>query len=184
CIWVPVQTISVTTGVQYGATLYYKVDHLSEVDVEVCLSAKSSLEETIPFDIQSVSTLDSELPGGWFRLSIEFSIPVGQDEDTKQGGAVGLIIAIVSEDAARDFDIKVWLGQLNVYPIAPPSSAAYTPMMLWADFSSPSSKDTPGTLSWEVAASFPPLPAMTIKSPDDPTSAWTVQPSNSWFPQF
>lgn len=39
-----------------------------------------------------------------------------------------------------------------------------------------------GTLSWEVAASFPVVKELAIKTPNDPLSAWNLQPTIDWFP--
>jgi mannosyl-glycoprotein endo-beta-N-acetylglucosaminidase len=62
--------------------------------------------------------------------------------------------------------------------------------VLWADFTpTPASSHRPtapflGTLSWEVATSFPIVTQSVIKSPEDPLPAWNLQPTIDWFPSF
>ena len=63
-------------------------------------------------------------------------------------------------------------------------------MVLWADYTpdattvEPAGSRPRGTLSWEVAACFPRIPKIRIAPPEDPLSAWNIQPTISWFPSF
>ncbi|KAG6910189.1 hypothetical protein DXG01_012638 [Tephrocybe rancida] len=178
CIWVPVQTLSVTPGKTYGASLYYKIDSPAQAAADLGVTVKAlPAGSASTFEVQPVPApdTDSDLPGGWSKLSIQLSVPESQGGSRTQAGAIGLIVAIVAEDATVDLDLKIHLGQLNVYPIPPPGTAVSSPTMLWANFTTPASKDAAGTLLGGV---------ITVSSPDDPISAWTVQPSNAWFPQF
>ncbi|KAG6840953.1 hypothetical protein C0991_003013 [Blastosporella zonata] len=184
CIWVPIQTVSVSTGKSYEATLYYKVNDAGQADIDLGMSVKPLSADDTPFEVQHVPVSDVDLPGGWTKISIQLSVPTEQQGAVTQTGAIGLVVAIVAEDAAKDLAVKIRVGQLNVYAIPPLATAVHSPTMLWANFATSASKDTPGTLSWEVAASFQPLTAITVNSPDDPVSAFTVQPSNIWFPRF
>ncbi|KAG6873607.1 hypothetical protein C0995_013980 [Termitomyces sp. Mi166 len=185
-IWIPIQTLSVTTGTKYGATLYYKVVETGQADLDLGLSVKSSAPDVnvAPFEVQPIADANSEFPSGWSKLSIQLDVPPKQDQITKQRGAIGLLVAIVAEDPTQNLDVKICIGQLNVYPMPPLTAAVHSPMILWANFNAPKSKDTPGMLSWEVSASFPSLTSTNVNSPDDPVSAWAVQPSNDWFPRF
>ncbi|KAG6830210.1 hypothetical protein H0H87_008854 [Tephrocybe sp. NHM501043] len=184
CIWVPVQTLTITTGRTYGATVYYRVDDPGNADVDLGLNVKPISTDGTSFDIQPATAPEAELPGGWSQISIQITVPGAQKGVNVQTGAIGLVVAILTADQTKDLDVKIRIGQLNVYAIPPATTAIHSPMMLWADFTTPASKDISGKLSWEVAASFPPLTTITVTSPDDPRSAWTVQPSNNWFPQF
>ncbi|KAG6820456.1 hypothetical protein H0H93_000210 [Arthromyces matolae] len=181
-IWIPIQTLSVTASKTYEAVLYYKVDHPGQAELDVGLSVNALAPDAIPFEIEPATVTD--LSNGWSRLVIHFVAPSPQEPASKPQGAIGLVLSIITEDASQNMDVKIRLGQLNVYPITPTTAAVYDPMVLWADFARPKANDTQGTLSWEVGASFPPLAAITVKDADDPISAWTIQPSNSWFPQF
>ncbi|KAH0586839.1 hypothetical protein H2248_005684 [Termitomyces sp. 'cryptogamus'] len=183
-IWIPIQTLSITSGTKYGATLYYKIVETGQTDLDLGLSVKSSAPDAVSFEIQPIADTDSELPGGWSKVSIQLSIPMEQDQIAKRKSAIGLIVALLTEDPSKNLDVKIRIGQLNVYPVQPSTAAVHSHIMLCANFTAPKSKDTPGMLSWEVGASFLPLTSINIMSPDDPVSAWAVQPSNNWFPQF
>jgi len=103
---------------------------------------------------------------------------------------LGLVIAIVSENPTEPLQLPFLLGQLNVCPHLPFTFTEEDPLVLWADFTpTPASSKRPiapllGTLSWEVATSFPIVTQTIIKSPEDPLPAWNIQPTIDWFPSF
>ncbi|KAG6890061.1 hypothetical protein C0992_003159 [Termitomyces sp. T32_za158] len=181
-VWIPIQTLSLTPGTIYKATLYYKVIKSGQADLDLGFSVKSGTDATL-IEVQPIGNSDSELPGNWTELSIQLAVSTRENRVTKQTSAIGLIVAIIAEDPTQDLDIELRIGQLNIYPM-PPTTVAHHPIILWADFTEPDSQDISGLLSWEVGASFPPLTPISITSPNDPISAWPVQPSNDWFPRF
>ncbi|KAF8075804.1 glycoside hydrolase family 85 protein [Lyophyllum atratum] len=185
CIWVPIQSVSISKGKYYEATLCYKVGNADQVELDLGLSIKL-VNGSHALEITPVAIADSELPESWSKLSIQFSASEGQEVPMHIGGALGLVVAIVAEDPSKSLEMTIHVGQLNVYAVPPPTitPAMHSPMILWADFETPTFKGAPGILSWEVAASFPPLGDIEVKSPDEPVSAWTVHPSNKWFPQY
>lgn len=188
CLWLPVQSISHTSGQSYDATVVFKIDRGSEAaDFDIGLSVKSTgvAGDVELVDVNAIPTNDAELSGGWTKLSIRFVVAENRDARGSVTGAIGLIIAVVMDDPSLPLDLSILLGQLNVYPSIPNSAAPYQPQVLWADFvGSKSTTTLSGNLTWEVAASFPPLNAINVTSPDDPAPAWITQPSNKWFPAF
>ncbi|KAG6877821.1 hypothetical protein C0993_003605 [Termitomyces sp. T159_Od127] len=184
-VWIPIQTLSLTRGTTYKATLYYKVVKSGHADLDLGFSVKAlaSGADAALFEVHPIVHSDNELQGGWSELSIQFDVSTKQDQVTQQTSAIGLIVAIIAEDPTQDLDIEIRIGQLNVYPV-PSTIAVRSPMILWADFTVPESEDISGTLSWEVGASMPPLSPISINSPNDPVSAWPIQSSIGWFPQF
>nr|GAT43296.1 glycoside hydrolase family 85 protein [Mycena chlorophos] len=202
CIYIPIQSASITANQTYEATLVYKLDEEDpNVDLDIALSARhvtSSSGEAI----QVVPQASPELPGdaGWTKLCIRFT----SSTTTKAG--LGLVVSIVTEDASKALNMALLLGQLNAYPTPSPAAPKTTPTILWADFApSKSSNSSPldGLLTWEVAATFAPLAGLTLAGADDPTPAWplALNPSpspslssttshtsntttSSWFPRF
>ncbi|KAJ7667092.1 glycosyl hydrolase family 85-domain-containing protein [Mycena rosella] len=181
CVWLPVQSVTITPGELYEATAVYKVDQEdANVDLDIALSVKllssSAVANVVP---QSVSS--AALPGGWTKLRAPAATP---DLSTK--AALGLVVSLVSEDAAQPLTLALLLGQLNAYPAPPPAAPAHAPMLLWADFAAASpTAPLDGTLTWEVAATFAPLAPLTLRGAEDPASAWPVAPSaERWFPRF
>ncbi|KAF5371992.1 hypothetical protein D9615_008138 [Tricholomella constricta] len=179
CIWVPVQSVAMTKGRRYEAKIIYKADCPAHADVDIGLSMRLASGDNDSSQVTPVAHID-DTGGGWSQLTIQFSAAEDQGAPTATG-ALGLIIAIVTEDPSQPLDITLLLGQLNVFGVPPPGVATHTPALLWADFSA---KDGQGTLTWEVAAAFPPLNEIRIKTPNDPVSAWAIHPSNRWFPHF
>lgn len=183
CIWVPIQSLAISTGKHYEATLCYKMPNLEQVELDLGLSAKLA-DDSALLQVTPIAIADSELPGGWSKLSIQLFVPKGHAAPAHIEVALGLVVAIVAEDPSQALDVTILVGQMNVYAVPPQNAAVHTPTILWANFVPPTSKDAPGNLSWDVGVSFPPLSNINITSPDDPISAWTVHPSNKWFPEY
>ncbi|KIK62945.1 glycoside hydrolase family 85 protein, partial [Collybiopsis luxurians FD-317 M1] len=201
CIWLPVQSLTITAGRVYEAEAFYKLEtELPDADVDVALSIKatpsppsqSSPEPKVtPFVSQ-----DSNSTRGWTNLKIHFVFP-NLPAAIAQSASIGLVVTVVTEDTTRPLALSFLLGQLNVYPCLPPSIPPHVPSLIWADFrpaastgketgSSSSPATTPlGFLTWDVAASLPPVKLPLITSPDDPVAAWPGQPSaQQWFPRL
>ncbi|KDR71031.1 hypothetical protein GALMADRAFT_801556 [Galerina marginata CBS 339.88] len=191
-LWLPVHSLSITPHKSYEATAIYKLDNgsTSQVDTEFALTLKSlpGSKEDFICDITSTSTID--LSGGWTKLTIQFKTTTEDGTSTPPSRvAIGLVIAILTEEPTNAVQLSFLLGQLNVSPYLPQSYTEEDPIILWADHS-PKTLNTQaatrfsGTLTWEVAVCFPRLTSIGISSPEDPLSAWNGQPTIDWFPSF
>ncbi|OCH93261.1 hypothetical protein OBBRIDRAFT_749870 [Obba rivulosa] len=188
CLWVPIQSLSITPQNFYEMSLVYRVTSSPEVDIDIGLSVES-LDNPSAVSI-SVSPVPNRYPteslGEWARLTVEFSLP--SDRETGALVASGLVLGLVMEDPTQDVQIFIDLGALSVYtrPKAPQVSRK-RPKLIWADFkphSASSGERFCGTVSWEVAESFDALTDLTITSPEDPQPAWVLESSIPPFSYF
>jgi mannosyl-glycoprotein endo-beta-N-acetylglucosaminidase len=180
CVWLPIQSLSVTPLLQYTACVIFKALPMGEtpVDIDVGLTIKC------PGSTLEVSTISAteELPGDWTRQMLTFAQPESQKDTPVM---VGLVVGFATEDPSQTLQFSILLGQLAVYPATPPPPphlCIASPRILWADFQREGECKS-GVLTWEVAAAFPPisLPS-TISSPDDPMPLWSLDRSDHAFP--
>ncbi|KAF9475825.1 glycoside hydrolase family 85 protein [Pholiota conissans] len=190
-LWLPIQSLYITPQKPYFASIVYKVDPLPEsVETEFALNLKPfSDSQDTAFVCNIVTAEIVELPGGWTKLSIQFNTSSSDGITVPSTNiAIGLVVAVVTEDTEQSFDINILLGQLNVAAYVPETFREEDTIILWADYTASSSngpaKPLSGTLSWEVATSFPRVTSINIASPEDPVSAWNQQPTITWFPSF
>ena len=191
-LWLPIQSLHLIPQRSYEAHAIYKLEHnhTQDLETEFALSVKSlpgSQDVSLVLIVVSTSTI--ELTGGWTKLTIQFNLCGNELQST--AAAIGLVIAIVSENPTEHLQLPFLLGQLNVSSHVPLTFSEEDPLVLWADFTpTPASNNRPtaspflGTLSWEVAASFPTVTNTIIKSTEDPLPAWNLQPTIDWFPSF
>ncbi|KAL0574396.1 hypothetical protein V5O48_007571, partial [Marasmius crinis-equi] len=188
CVRVPVQSLMIRADRTYEATAIYKVEGNVPFDVDISLSMKSmSSTDDLAFQVTPCSENDSQLDDGWVKLAIQFTVPGGNSPSTETDISLGFTFAIVAEDPSQPFELPILLGQINVHPAYPTIIPKTTPMILWADFNRrlSSTSDLSGTVSFEIAASLPHQPQPRITSPEDPISAWAIQPSaTQWFPRL
>ncbi|KAJ7576985.1 glycoside hydrolase family 85 protein [Mycena floridula] len=175
CVWIPIQSLTVTAGRPYEAVVVFKVDPVLHENLDISISMKS-LDGSTNITAAPTSFNDTSLPNGWSKLAVQLST------SKTTSIAVGLVIAVVSEDATEPLSIPILVGQLNVYPSRPQSSPVDSAILLWADFAPKDRTKTSGILTWETAASFPVLRTLNITTPDDPKLAWALQPADLWFP--
>ena len=192
-LWLPIQSLHLIPERSYEAYVIYKLEHSfnEDLETEFALSFKSpsGRQDDLVLSITPISSV--ELTGGWTKLNVQFNLS-GNDVQPSlaETAVIGLVIAIVSENPIKPLQISLLLGQMNVIPYLPPSFTQEDPLVLWADFiPTPTSNDRPsvpllGTLSWEIATSLPVITQVTVKSPEDPLSAWNLQPTIDWFPSF
>ena len=189
-LWLPIQSLHLIAQRSYEAHAIYKLEpnHSQDLETEFALSVKSlpgSQEDDLVLNIVSTSSI--ELTGGWTKLTIQFNLSGNELQLT---AAIGLVIAIVTENPTEPLQLPFLLGQLSVSPHVPFTFTEEDPLVLWADFTpTPASSERPtapflGTLSWEVTTSFPIVTQSIIKSPEDPLPAWNIQPTIDWFPSF
>jgi mannosyl-glycoprotein endo-beta-N-acetylglucosaminidase len=200
--WIPIQSLGLTRGKTYEASLVYKLESREhqefglDIDIDVGLSVKA-LFATDPseFEISTLAIQDSEssISGGWTRLRISFI--AGGDPQAIRGttGAVGLNITVLAETLTQwhALSISLLLGQLCVYPMRPVDIEVYEPMILWADITPQVPNSSigrhDGTITWETSIAFPNIPNSAITSPDDPVSVFKVpirMQEYRWFPSF
>ncbi|KAK7053796.1 glycoside hydrolase family 85 protein [Favolaschia claudopus] len=193
CVWLPVQSVSITPSRSYEATAVYKLDQEdSNVDLDVALSVKAMTSlgaYSDAFDIVPQAVMSDALPNGWMKLCVQFESSAPHSASAINA-ALGLVISIVAEEPSEALKFSLLLGQLNAYPAPSPTAPIHAPMILWADFNAtagtPNTPPLDGTLTWEVAATFAAHSnILTLTGAEDPASAWPVAPSaESWFPRF
>jgi mannosyl-glycoprotein endo-beta-N-acetylglucosaminidase len=188
-LWLPVQSLSVTPGKLYQASVIYKLDPLADgLDIEVALSPHAAPGAKEDLIINTISSTTQDLAHGWTTLVIQFSISANGNNDSSplSTACIGIAIAILSETPTESLQLSFLLGQLNISAFVPPAFKEDKALILWADYkpsSNPSSETLSGTLSWEVASTFPLTTSIKIPSLEDPISVWNPQPIG-WFPSF
>ena len=187
-LWLPIQSLHLIPQRSYEAHAIYKLEdtHDQDLETEFALSLKSLPGSQDNLVVNIVSSSTKELTGGWTKLTIQFNL---SENDLQLTTAIGLVIAIVSENPMEPLQLSLLLGQLNVVPHLPLSFTEQDPLILWADLIPTPVSNRPsapllGTLSWEVATSFPVITEIAIKSPEDALPAWNIQPTLEWFPSF
>ncbi|KAF8959452.1 glycoside hydrolase family 85 protein [Flammula alnicola] len=193
-LWLPVHSLNITPQKLYEASAIYKMDAslLEGVDTEFALTLKTLPGSQENFVCNITSTTTTELPGGWIKLTIQFNtLSTDGISNPPSTIAIGLVVAILTEEPTESFELSFLLGQLNVSAHLPETLTEEDTIILWANYTPTASnarvaEPAPlfGTLSWEVATCFPRVTTVSITSPDDPISAWNAQPTIKWFPSF
>lgn len=182
-LWLPVQSLCLTPRKTYKSSVIYKVNMLDDgAETEFALSLRKlpeSQDDGIVCNITSCS--EQDLANGWTKLIIEFNISSLADVPTPV--CIGLIIAVVALSPVEPIEVSILLGELNVSPLLPPSYTQDESLILWADYTRKSLGPSSGTLSWEIASTFPAVTSR-ITSPEDPIPAWNSQTKIPWFPSF
>ncbi|KAJ6579582.1 glycoside hydrolase family 85 protein [Mycena vulgaris] len=179
CVWLPVQSVTISPGHSYEATAVYK---LAEEDVNVDLDLALS-----------VKMMDSDADAGAMNVVPQSeagrssaSASASRPPPVPAAAALGLVVSIVAEDPSQPLALALLLGQLDAYPAPPPAAPPHAPMLLWADFARAiAGAPLDGTLTWEAAATFAPLMPLTLRSAEDPAPAWpAADAAERWFPRF
>jgi len=184
CVWLPVQSLAITSGRSYEAHVVYKVNAGAEVDLDISLSLKLFSEHVQPIVQVNPILANRDAIREWSMLSIQFEIPADRISDIVI--AIGLVIGFATQKPTQPYQFSILLGQMAVFPTVPSDISSYQPKLLWANFEPIPNTDDKlhGTLTWEVATSFTPLTNVVIKSPEDPSPAWILDTSATWFPSF
>lgn len=188
CIWLPVQSLNMTSLMSYDVNIVYKTVACEGTDLDLGLFVKPLMVGggDLP-EINVGASTQSDLKNGWTRQVLSFSLPPGT---ANASIAVGLIIGFIAEDPSRPLDFSVSLGQLAVYPSSPTAHVLKgIPGILWAKFQSTKPLASPSTglsglLTWDIASSFPRLTLGVISSPEDPNPAWILDDTKERFPSF
>lgn len=187
CVWMPFQSLAITARKSYRATLVYKVDAVEGVDVDIGVSVKTLTENIeATFEVTPISS-QQPLTNGWTQIDVEFMLTEERTQDKDISSYLGLVIGIASEDPSQDLKVPIYLGSLTIAPPQSPDNLRRMAKVLWADFErtqGPDNAPLSGTLTWEVAAAFPPVQSITITSPEDPQPAWIMNNAHSWIPSF
>ncbi|KAG1776081.1 glycoside hydrolase family 85 protein [Suillus placidus] len=188
CIWLPVQSLNVTSLVSYDVNIVYKTVACEGSDLDLGLFVKPLMAGGGDLPELNVGTsTQSDLENGWTRQVLSFSLSPGT---ANASVAVGLIIGFIAENPSQALDFSVSLGQLTVYPSPPTARVSRgTPGILWAKFQSTKPLTSPSTglsglLAWDIASFFPHLTSRVISSPEDPNPAWILDDTNERFPSF
>ncbi|KAF5337381.1 hypothetical protein D9611_002993 [Ephemerocybe angulata] len=182
-LWVPIQTLNLTSRRKYEATAVYKAPTLANAETEFALGLRTAAGTDL-MTIVTSSTID--LANGWQKAVVQFEIttPAAGGQVLTQG-QLGLIVAVVLKNPSPAVELPFLVGQLAVYPYVPDSYTEYDLVQHWIYFE-PDSASTPlnGMLNFEVAVAFDPVPEITITDPEDPRVPWHLQPTKPWFPKF
>lgn len=184
-LWLPIQSLSLNSQKTYEAVIVYKLEEgASGADTEFALIVKAMPDSKDDVVCNIISVTNTDMVEGWVKISMRFTTSTTDGIiPPTPNVAIGLILAVVAEDPAASLEIPFLLGQLNVRACVPDSFAEEEAIVLWANYSS-SAPSSSGSLTWEVAASFPHITSVNVTSPEDPISAWNQQPTIKWFPDF
>ena len=186
CVWLPVQSLNVTSRMSYDVHIVYKTTACEGTDLDLGLSVKPLMTDGGALSEVTVgASIQSDLKHGWSRQVLSFSL----SSTTNASIAIGLIIGFTAEDPSQSLDFSISLGQLAVYPSSPsPRVSKGTPGILWAKFQSTKPifnlNGLSGFLTWDIASSFPRLTPRTISSSEDPDPIWILDDTKSRFPSF
>ena len=188
CIWLPVQSLNVTSHVSYCVHIVYKTVACDGTDVDLGLFVKPlrTSGDNLP-EVKVVTSTQYDLRHGWIRQDLTFSL-LCRTANTLV--AIGLIIGFAAEDPSQSLDFSVSIGQLAAYPSAATTGILTgTPGILWAKFENTKLLATPltdlsGLLTWDIASSFPRLTLREIPPPEDPNPLWILDDTNRRFPSF
>ncbi|KAF9224571.1 glycoside hydrolase family 85 protein [Gyrodon lividus] len=190
CIWLPVQSLTVTTEKSYEACIVYKATADEGVDLDLSISVKP-LSKDVHSDVGLTigQAIVSDLSQGWSQQTLDFTASSALGSASV---AIGLVIAIIAEDPTVACNFSISLGQLAVYPsppLPPPTVSLGTPAILWAKFTNTPNATAPskvfqGVLTWDSSSSFTPID-LQIESPEDPNPAWILKDTPAYrFPTF
>ncbi|KAI0092885.1 glycosyl hydrolase family 85-domain-containing protein [Irpex rosettiformis] len=176
CVWVPVQSLAVTSGKTYTATVIIKPstteDQSAEVDVGLSVKiphAALGFSAEITGITPDTTFVDHSF--GWQKLDIQFAILADHETDVQV--EIGLILGLIIADPTLTTQVSVMIGSLAIYPSLTSSSVEPVPKLIWADFA-PKGRNTPfsGVLTWETGGQHLPLNNIIISSTEDPFPAW------------
>jgi len=174
CLWLPIQTLSITPLFRYTAVIVFKGQSGEgpSVDVDVGLSVRC-LGSGSALDVSAISAAEN-LASGWTRQTLTFAL---SDNQKDVPVIAGLVVGFATEDTLQNLQFSILLGQLTVY-LAPPTPAPHlsvaSPQILWANFQREQDSKS-GVLTWEMAEVFPPISLpVTVPAVDSPTPLWSL----------
>ncbi|KAF9236910.1 glycoside hydrolase family 85 protein [Melanogaster broomeanus] len=188
CIWVPIQSLTLTNQTSYEACVVYKATADEGGDLDLSIFAKSPSGDPDSNTVGQV--IVSDLSEGWSQQTLTFTAPPAP---APASVAIGLVVGIVAQDPSVACNFSISLGQLAVYPSPPrppPTVSFGTPTVRWAKFApastvvTASSSAFEGVLTWDASSSFAPID-VNIDFPEDPNPAWILPDTPTYrFPVF
>lgn len=179
CIWLPVQSLTISAGRSYETCIAYKPGSDETVDLDLTVMVKPlSLGEEGETKLEVGQAILTDLLHGWSKQELTFT-------STSTSGpisiAVGLVVGFVAKDPSLPCNFALSLGKLAVYPSPPtPPISVGSPHVFWACFTPDSATDSlanlVGVLTWDTALSLPPMPPIDPykNHPEDPRPAWVL----------
>lgn len=137
-LWLPVQSLVVTSGMEYEAQVLYKTN-------DATLSLKDSLRLSVKFDNlgKTVGTVVDSLPvpNGWIKSTVRFTCTGSQ---TNLLATIGIIFPISP-------NLCIHLGQISIYPASPEGVSSSTPQILRAEYALGTQSPNTFIISWETS---------------------------------
>ncbi|KAF8654872.1 hypothetical protein AX16_003333 [Volvariella volvacea WC 439] len=173
CIWVPMQSVALSTGQSYDVSIVYKIQTAGEdSQLEIGLSVNALDKGEAVMTIEPVENDSGEVGAGWSKLTVQAE----RSDQKETANAVGLVVALMAEDPTQDIQTSILVGQISVSPTISSTLTPHTPQIVWVDHEHDSKSNT-GTLAWEIASSYPYARLTAIKSPDDAIVPWKPHPT-------
>lgn len=184
-IWLPVQSLTVTTQESFEARVIYKATAGNEVGLDSHIYTKPlSKEENDSADLTVGQAVVSDLPQGWTQQTINF---ISTSTQNTASVAIGFIVRIKPKHPSAEVTFSLSLGQLAVYPTPPPESVSIgTPSIIRAKFTpTPHAASTlEGVLTWDTASTFAPIDVQ-VDDEESITPPWLLQDTPAYrFPTF
>ncbi|KAI0745210.1 glycosyl hydrolase family 85-domain-containing protein [Earliella scabrosa] len=183
CVWLPIQSLTITARRSYRMTVVYKID--GPVEANVGASVKSLWQShVVDFEVSSLP--ETPLEKGWTELVLDFTLTL--DHPTDILTAAGLVVGFMCDDPTQPVDFACHAGLLSVHGNPPtPAHTPLSPKVIWADFAADAPKGETafaGTLTWDTGISLGPLPMLSLTSAEDTQPAWILDyppPGFAWF---
>jgi len=184
-IWLPVQSLTVTTGESFEARVVYKTTAPNDFCLSSYFDVKSLSKEENDSGVATVGpAIVSELPQGWIQQTINFTFTSTRNSSSV---AIGFVLAVEPKDFLAKVTFSLSLGQLAVYPTPPPQFVSVgSPSTIGAKFtpSPPATNVLEGVLTWDTASTFDPIDVQ-VDNPESTTPAWLLQDTPAYrFPTF
>ncbi|KAH9853285.1 glycosyl hydrolase family 85-domain-containing protein [Lenzites betulinus] len=184
CVWLPLQSLSITPGKSYRMSVVLKT--LGLVDVDIGASIKALVPGLPEFDVSHVPSPPGQapLPEGWFEVAVDFKISTTSKSDVLS--AAGLVIGFACEDPTEEAEFSVHVGALSVSanPHSPDNTVP-EPKVIWADFAADApARPFSGALTWGTGMSLGPVPTISLTSPEDPRPCWVIDDALPGFLYF
>ena len=179
-IWLPIQSLTLTTRDSFEARLIYKTSAGSDVDVDAQIYIKPlSYDVIASAGFTASRAIVSALPRGWIQQIINFTSASTQHTASV---TIGFLVSFKSKGPSAKVTFSFSLGQLAVYPTPPPPSVSVgTPSVKGAKFT-PNALTPPtvpydplqGVVTWDTASTFAPIDVQ-VPDPESTTPAWLLQ---------
>lgn len=185
-IWLPVQSLPVTTRESFEARVTYKTIVGSDVDLSAYIYAKSLSNEhdSASFAVGQVNT--SHLSQGWTQQTISFKLTSASTGNVALV-AIGFLVNFKPDDPSTKVTFTLSLGQLAVYPTPPPHTVSVgMPSVINANFALAAhvADTVEGVLTWDTASTFTPA-NFDVENPESAIPAWRLQDTPAYrFPTF